>query len=47
VNEGFVIGFAKLKKAESDKLLDFAILHTHSANDHLVRWEWYAGVVAS
>lgn len=46
VNEGFVTGFAELKKAESDKLLDFVILHIHSADDHLVRWKWEVGDVA-
>lgn len=46
VNEGFVTGFAELKKAESDKLLDFSILHIHSADDHLVRWKWAVGSVA-
>ena len=38
--------FAELKKAESDKLLDFVILHIHSADDHLVRWKWEVGDVA-
>ncbi|PSN62990.1 alpha-ketoglutarate-dependent sulfonate dioxygenase [Corynespora cassiicola Philippines] len=46
VNEGFVTGFAELKKAESDKLLDFAHFHIHSADDELVRWKWEAGSVA-
>ncbi|KAJ4289098.1 hypothetical protein N0V90_011440 [Kalmusia sp. IMI 367209] len=46
VNEGFVTGFAELKKAESDKLLDFANYHIHSADDHLVRWKWAVGSVA-
>jgi len=46
VNEGFVTGFAELKKPESDKLLDFSILHIHSADDHLVRWKWEVGDVA-
>jgi sulfonate dioxygenase len=46
VNEGFVTGFAELKKAESDKLLDFSIQHIHSADDELVRWKWEVGSVA-
>ncbi|KAJ5899497.1 alpha-ketoglutarate-dependent sulfonate dioxygenase [Penicillium taxi] len=55
VNEGFVTGFAELKKLESeytyvfsnvDKLLDFALQLIHSADDHLVRWKWEAGSVA-
>ncbi|ORY17465.1 alpha-ketoglutarate-dependent sulfonate dioxygenase [Clohesyomyces aquaticus] len=46
VNEGFVTGFAELKKAESDKLLDFSILHIHAADDELVRWKWKVGSVA-
>ncbi|KAF2494501.1 alpha-ketoglutarate-dependent sulfonate dioxygenase [Lophium mytilinum] len=46
VNEGFVTGFAELKKLESDKLLDFALQHIHAADDHLVRWKWEVGSVA-
>ncbi|KAH6677596.1 alpha-ketoglutarate-dependent sulfonate dioxygenase [Halenospora varia] len=46
VNEGFVTGFAELKKPESDKLLDFSILYIHSADDHYVRWKWQVGDVA-
>ncbi|KAK7216746.1 hypothetical protein V2G26_004749 [Clonostachys chloroleuca] len=46
VNLGFVSGFAELKKAESDKLLDFFSHHIHSADDHLVRWKWTVGAVA-
>lgn len=43
---GFVTGFAELKKAESDKLLDFFTYHIHSADDHAVRWKWAVGSVA-
>ncbi|KAM7193850.1 putative alpha-ketoglutarate-dependent sulfonate dioxygenase [Rhypophila sp. PSN 637] len=46
VNPGFVTGFAELKKVESDKLLDFFAYHTHSADDHAVRWKWEVGSVA-
>ena len=46
VNEGFVTGFAELKKLESDKLLDFSLQHIHSADDHYVRWKWTVGAVA-
>jgi sulfonate dioxygenase len=46
VNLGFVTGFAELKKAESDALLQFLKLHIHSADDHYVRWKWEAGSVA-
>ena len=46
VNNGFVTGFAELKKAESDKLLDFFHTHIHSADDHAVRWKWAVGSVA-
>jgi sulfonate dioxygenase len=40
------IGIAELKKAESDKLLDFFNFHIHSADDHYVRWKWAVGSVA-
>ncbi|KAL4784209.1 hypothetical protein BJX76DRAFT_357286 [Aspergillus varians] len=46
VNPGFVTGFAELKKAESDKILDFLAYHIHSADDHYVRWKWAVGSVA-
>ncbi|KAL4979525.1 hypothetical protein BDW66DRAFT_157348 [Aspergillus desertorum] len=46
VNPGFVTGFAELKKAESDKVLDFLAYHIHSADDHYVRWKWAVGSVA-
>jgi sulfonate dioxygenase len=46
VNLGFVTGFAELKKAESDALLQFLKLHIHSADDHYVRWKWEVGSVA-
>ncbi|KAH8886630.1 alpha-ketoglutarate-dependent sulfonate dioxygenase [Thozetella sp. PMI_491] len=46
INEGFVTAFPELKKAESDKLLEFANFHIHSADDHLVRWKWAVGSVA-
>lgn len=39
VNPRFVTGFAELKRAESDKLLDFFAYHVYSADDHYVRWE--------
>jgi alpha-ketoglutarate-dependent taurine dioxygenase len=39
VNNGFVTGFAELKKAESDKLLEVFHNHIHSADDHDVRWK--------
>jgi hypothetical protein len=41
-----VTGFAELKKAESDALLQFLKLHIHSADDHYVRWKWEVGSVA-
>jgi hypothetical protein len=41
-----VTGFAELKKAESDALLQFLKLHVHSADDHYVRWKWEVGSVA-
>jgi len=46
INPGFVTGFAELKKAESDRLLDFFAYHIHSADDHAVRWKWEVGSVA-
>ncbi|KAE8383589.1 alpha-ketoglutarate-dependent sulfonate dioxygenase [Aspergillus bertholletiae] len=46
VNNGFVTGFAELKKLESDKLLDFLSHHIHAADDHYVRWRWAVGSVA-
>ncbi|TVY81753.1 putative alpha-ketoglutarate-dependent sulfonate dioxygenase [Lachnellula suecica] len=46
VNLGFVTGFAELKKAESDALLQFSRLHIHSAGDHYVRWKWEVGSIA-
>jgi hypothetical protein len=46
INLGFVTGFAELKKAESDALLQFLKLHIHSADDHYVRWKWEVGSVA-
>ncbi|KAL4872538.1 hypothetical protein BDV12DRAFT_182894 [Aspergillus spectabilis] len=46
VNLGFVTGFAELKKAESDKILDFLAYHIHAADDHYVRWKWAVGSVA-
>lgn len=46
VNPGFVTGFAELKKAESDQLLQFFKYHIHSANDHYVRWKWTVGSIA-
>ncbi|RQM05688.1 hypothetical protein DH86_00003764, partial [Scytalidium sp. 3C] len=46
VNNGFVTGFAELKKEESDRLLDFFRYHIHSADDHYVRWKWQVGSVA-
>ncbi len=46
VNPGFVTHLAELKKAESDKLLDFFAYHIHSADDHSVRWKWEVGSVA-
>ncbi|KAE8161472.1 alpha-ketoglutarate-dependent sulfonate dioxygenase [Aspergillus tamarii] len=46
VNNGFVTGFAELKKLESDKLLDFLSHHIHAADDHYVRWKWAVGSVA-
>lgn len=46
VNPGFVTGFAELKKAESDKLMEFFAYHIHSADDHYVRWKWEVGSVA-
>ncbi|KAB8224586.1 hypothetical protein BDV33DRAFT_187935 [Aspergillus novoparasiticus] len=46
VNNGFVTGFAELKKLESDKLLDFLSHHIHAADDHYVRWKWAVGSIA-
>lgn len=46
VNPGFVTGFAELKQAESDQLLQFFKYHIHSADDHYVRWKWAAGSIA-
>jgi alpha-ketoglutarate-dependent taurine dioxygenase len=46
VNLGFVTGFAELKKAESDALLQFFKFHIHSADDHYVRWKWAVGSIA-
>jgi alpha-ketoglutarate-dependent taurine dioxygenase len=46
VNFGFVTGFAELKEAESEQLLQFFKLHLHSADDHYVRWKWAVGSVA-
>jgi hypothetical protein len=46
VNIAYCTGFAELKKAESDALLQFLNLHIHSADEHLVRWKWAVGSVA-
>jgi hypothetical protein len=46
VNLAYCIGFAELKKAESDALLQFLNLHIHSADEHLVRWKWAVGSIA-
>jgi len=46
VNLVYCTGFAELKKAESDALLQFLNLHIHSADEHLVRWKWEVGSIA-
>jgi hypothetical protein len=46
VNIAYCTGFAELKKAESDALLQFLNLHIHSADEHLVRWKWAVGSIA-
>lgn len=46
VNLAYCVGFAELKKAESDALLQFLNLHIHSSDDHYVRWKWAVGSVA-
>ncbi|KAG0645086.1 alpha-ketoglutarate-dependent sulfonate dioxygenase [Hyphodiscus hymeniophilus] len=46
VNLTYCTGFAELKKAESDALLQFLNLHIHSADDHYVRWKWAVGSIA-
>ncbi|RDL36130.1 Uncharacterized protein BP5553_06742 [Venustampulla echinocandica] len=46
VNLAYCTGFAELKKAESDALLQFLNLLIHSSDDHYVRWKWEAGSIA-
>jgi len=46
VNHTYCTGFAELKKAESDALLQFLNLHIHSSDDHYVRWKWAVGSIA-
>ncbi|PMD21338.1 alpha-ketoglutarate-dependent sulfonate dioxygenase [Hyaloscypha hepaticicola] len=46
VNLAYCTGFAELKKAESDALLQFLNLHIHSSDDHYVRWKWAVGSIA-
>ncbi|KAG9228544.1 alpha-ketoglutarate-dependent sulfonate dioxygenase, partial [Amylocarpus encephaloides] len=46
VNLAYCTGFAELKKAESDALLQFLNLHIHSSDDHYVRWKWEIGSIA-
>ncbi|TAQ83728.1 hypothetical protein B7494_g7948 [Chlorociboria aeruginascens] len=46
VNLAYCTGFAELKKAESDALLQFLNLHIHSSDDHYVRWRWAVGSIA-
>lgn len=46
VNLAYCTGFAELKKAESDAVLQFLNLHIHSADEHLVRWKWTPGSIA-
>jgi sulfonate dioxygenase len=46
VNLTYCTGFAELKKAESDALLQFLNLHIHSSDDHYVRWKWAVGSIA-
>jgi alpha-ketoglutarate-dependent taurine dioxygenase len=46
VNPTYCTGFAELKKAESDALLQFLNLHIHSSDDHYVRWKWAVGSIA-
>ena len=46
VNLAYCTGFAELKKAESDALIQFLNLHIHSSDDHYVRWKWAVGSIA-
>jgi sulfonate dioxygenase len=46
VNLVYCTGFAELKRAESDALLQFLNLHIHSSDDHCVRWKWAVGSIA-
>lgn len=46
VNLAYCTGFAELKKAESDALLQFLNLLIHSSDDHYVRWKWQVGSIA-
>ena len=46
VNLAYCTGFAELKKAESDALLQYLNLHIHSSDDHYVRWKWAVGSLA-
>ena len=46
VNLAYCTGFAELKKAESDALLQFLNLLIHSSDDHYVRWKWEVGSIA-
>ncbi|OBT44203.1 hypothetical protein VE00_04810 [Pseudogymnoascus sp. WSF 3629] len=46
VNIVYCTGFAELKKAESDALLQFLTLLIHSSDDHYVRWKWQPGSIA-
>jgi sulfonate dioxygenase len=46
VNLAYCTGFAELKKAESDAIMQFLNLHIHSSDDHYVRWKWAVGSIA-
>lgn len=46
VNLTYCTGFAELKKAESEALLQMLNLHIHSSDDHYVRWKWDVGSIA-
>lgn len=46
VNLAYCTGFAELKKAESDALMQFLNLLIHSSDDHYVRWKWQPGSIA-
>jgi len=43
---GYAVRIADLKKAESDKMIEFLLNHLNDSPDHSVRWRWEVGSCA-